>query len=75
MPSKLSPDFVPGTFGFHEMVDRAYLIAELFSREIACHPAANHPKLAKRIERLDKGLFQLYQEAGGLDAGSAIKRT
>jgi len=70
MPSmKLDPNFAPGTFGFHEMMDRSCLIADLFSREIACHPAANHPKLAKRIKRLESELFRLYQEAGGLNQG------
>jgi hypothetical protein len=59
-------DFKPGSFGFHEMVDRSCMIAELFSREIAEHPAAKHPKLRKRIKRLEKGLFALYQQAATL---------
>ncbi len=63
---RLDPNFVPGTFGFHELLDRTCLVAELFSREIAGHPAANHPKLAKRIKCLEDKLFRLYQVAGGL---------
>jgi hypothetical protein len=63
---KPSPEFAPGTFGFHEMLDRSCLVAELFSREIARHPAANHPKLAKRIKRLEAKLFDLYQKVGAL---------
>lgn len=55
--------FKPGSFGFHEMVDRSCLVAELFSREIAEHPAANHPKLRTRIKHLENGLFELYRVA------------
>lgn len=58
--------FKPGSFGFHEMVDRSCLVAELFSREIAGHPAADHPKLRTRIKRLEEGLFELYRMAGTL---------
>ena len=55
-----------GSYGFHELLDRSCLVAELFSREIADHPAAKHPKLAKRIQRLEDGLFDLYGKIGNL---------
>jgi hypothetical protein len=61
-----STEFEPGSFGFHELLDRSYLVAELFSREIAQHPSAKHPKLAARIQRLEDGLFDLYQRIGSL---------
>lgn len=68
-PTKPSDSFEPGSYGFHEMVDRSCLIAELFSYEIGGHPAAKHPKLKRRIKRLEEGLFRLYQEASTLHAG------
>ena len=64
--SKLDPNFAPGSFGFHELLDRSCLLADLFAREIAEHPAAKHPKLAKRIQHLGAGLYDLYQMIGNL---------
>jgi len=61
--TKLSSDFQPGTFGFHEMVDRLCLAAEHFDENIACHPAANHPALAGRIKVIEQKLWRLYQIA------------
>jgi hypothetical protein len=58
--AKIKHGFEPGTFGWHEMVDRSCLIAELFSENIAQHPAAKHPKLRKLVKRLEDGLFRLY---------------
>lgn len=66
LPKEVTEGFEPGSFGFHEMLDRTGLMAELFSGSIAEHPAAQHPKLAKRIERIEQQLFDLYQVAGGL---------
>jgi len=56
-------DFAPGSHGFHEFVDRACLIAELFSRELREHPVAKHPKLKKRVKKLESKLYQLYNDA------------
>ena len=60
-PAKPNDSFEPGSYGFHEMVDRSCLIAELFSREIGSRPAAKHAKLRKRITRIEEQLFELYQ--------------
>jgi hypothetical protein len=65
-PRPKPDDFAPGGFGFHELLDRSCLIAELFSEQVASHPAAKHPKLHKRIKRLEEGLFKLYGEIGSL---------
>ena len=54
----------PGSFGFHELLDRLYLFADGFSQSVADHPAANHPKLRKKIKKVERLLFDLYQEAG-----------
>lgn len=56
----------PGTLGWHELVDRSCLIAELFSERIAQHPAAEHPALKRHIKALEDGLFELYQVAATL---------
>jgi len=62
----LSPDFAPGSFGWHELLDRTCLYAEGFSENVAEHPAAKHPKVAKKIKVLAAGLFDLYQEIAQL---------
>ena len=65
-PTALSPVYAPGSFGFHELLDRSWLVAELFSREVAMHPAASHPKLAKRIKRVEDELYDLYGKIGAM---------
>jgi hypothetical protein len=65
LPS-IPADFQPGSFGFHELLDRTCLVAEHFAENIASHPSAMHPKLAATITRLEKGLFDLYQKIGNL---------
>ena len=60
--------YEPGSFGFHELVDRSCLIAELFSGDIANHPAAKHPRLKKRIKKLESMLFALYTKASLIHA-------
>jgi hypothetical protein len=62
----LSPEHQPGSFGFHELLDRSCLVADLFSREIAELPAAQHPKLAARIKRIGHDLYDLYQKIANL---------
>ena len=59
----LHRSFRPGGFGWHEMVDRSCLVAELFSEQIAGHPAAKNPALKKRIARIEQDLFELYRIA------------
>lgn len=63
----MNPEFKPGTFGYHELADRSCLVAELFSHEIVEHPASKHPQLRKRIRRLEKELYELYQRIAYLD--------
>jgi hypothetical protein len=58
--------FKPGSFGFHEMVDRSCLMAEIFSEQISQHPAAKHPALQERITKIETDLFDLYQAAATL---------
>lgn len=63
---QITESYIPGSFGFHELVDRSCMIAEMFSESIAEHPAAQHPKLQQRIAQIGHDLYQLYQEAAGL---------
>ncbi len=62
----MNKNFRPGSLGFHELFDRAQVIAEEFSDHIAQHPAAKHPKLKKRIAKIEADLFRLYQRIGDL---------
>ena len=66
LPKTVTEGYDPGSFGFHEIVDRSCLVAELFADSISEHPAAKHPKLAKKVERIEKALFDLYQTAACL---------
>lgn len=56
-------EFLPGTLGFHEIVDRTCLIAESFSSSVAGHPSRKVTrKIKKRIKRIEAELFDLYSE-------------
>jgi hypothetical protein len=54
--------FRPGSFGFHEMLDRTWLAAEFFITNVVEHPASNHPELSKTIKRIQRQLWELYQK-------------
>jgi hypothetical protein len=56
-----SDDFQPGSFGFHELVDRLLLVFELFDREIAQHPAADY--FSADIDEIGDKLYSLYNKA------------
>jgi hypothetical protein len=63
---KINESFGPGSFGFHELLDRAYMIAQQFSEYVAEHESANHPKLREKINEIESELFDLYQRIGDL---------
>ena len=65
-PTKADDSFEPGSYGWHEMVHTSCMVAELFSRAIGEHQAAKHPKLKKRIKRIEYELFELYRVAATL---------
>lgn len=46
-PNDLST-FHPGSFGFHELLDRSLLAAEFFSENVAKHPSTKYPGLSKK---------------------------
>ena len=66
LPKSVTEGYEPGSFGFHEILDRISIIAEAFEMNVSEHPAAKHPDLQKRITKIEKELYKLYQIAGGL---------
>jgi hypothetical protein len=40
------------------------LAAEFFSENVGLHMAAQHPKLRKKIRRIEDKLYDLYQRIG-----------
>ena len=59
--------FEPGSFGFHELLDRSCLVAEMFSEHVAQHPASQHPAVKDKICALEQALFDLYNTIGGIE--------
>lgn len=59
-PNDLST-FHPGSFGFHELLDRSLLAAEFFSENVAKHPSTKYPGLSKKAKKLESALFDFYQ--------------
>lgn len=59
--------FKEGTFGFHELLDRASLFSELFRSWICEHPSmrvAKNPKIRSKAAKIQDALWELYQEIG-----------
>lgn len=58
-------DHRPGTFGCHELLDRAHLIGGMLEREILGHPACvANPEWFTLAEQAAEALRQLYQKVG-----------
>jgi hypothetical protein len=52
-------------FGRHELLDRVYLIAEMFEQYVLDHPASKEdPEIQAQVERLSEGLYALYGQVG-----------
>ncbi len=60
-------NFEPGSFGFHEFVDRACLMAEVFDSQLVEHPVAERFK--DQVTSIGEALFRLYQDAATIHAG------
>jgi hypothetical protein len=58
--------FAPGSIGFHELMDRTCMIAEMFGDYCVNHPAADHPKLRKKFDKIEGQLCGLYQRIANL---------
>jgi hypothetical protein len=65
--TKKSPqaDFGPGTYGCHEALHAAHMLAELVESALLDHPAIIlNPRWYKRARRAVAELNQLYQDIG-----------
>jgi len=51
----------------HEMLDRTFLVANMFEDIISTHPVAEHPRLKKYITEIEAALFDLYQRVADID--------
>jgi len=60
-----SESYKPGSFGCHELLDRASLAADLVERSILSHPACvQNPEWFALAERAAAALQDLYQKVG-----------
>ncbi len=70
--------FAPGTFGCHELLDRALLAAEAVEQNVLNHPACiQNPQWFALAEQAVAALNDLYQQIGaahGADEGDAAMR-
>jgi hypothetical protein len=58
---------------YHEMTDRAYLVMDIFEREIVDHILADDKMLKSKIKKISKLLAELYQDAGALEDGRVFE--
>jgi hypothetical protein len=60
-----SDQYKPGSFGCHELLDRAALAADFVERSVACHPACvQNPDWFALAEQAVAALQELYQRIG-----------
>lgn len=58
-------DFLPGTAGCHELLDRTSLFADMIERHLASHPACvANPDWFQLAEQAAAALHELYQRIG-----------
>jgi hypothetical protein len=50
----------------HELLDRVYLIADMFEDYIVEHKAAHYPAVTNKVREISSKLWKLYQEVGNL---------
>lgn len=56
---------IKGPFTNHEILDRSFLVADMFDRYVAEHVGLNrHPDLQKKARELSDKLNDFYQEVG-----------
>lgn len=60
----------PDELSMHELLDRSYLVMELFSQYVVEHHALEHmPELRGQAGAVHQALFDFYQAVGGASAG------
>lgn len=70
-PSKAAVD----AFGWHELLDRASLVADLFDRRVAEHPACvSNRALAREARAISDRLFEFYQRVGRVTYDGSDRR-
>ncbi|MCI0378203.1 MAG: hypothetical protein L0215_11405 [Gemmataceae bacterium] len=58
-------DFVPGSFGCHELLDRAMIMAEMTEKYVSEHPACSQNLEWRALaEKAVEALNELYQRIG-----------
>lgn len=61
-------DFLPGTYGCHEALHTAYIMASMVEAHLLNHPAILlNPAWYRRASRAVHELAQLYQDIGAVD--------
>ena len=50
----------------HELLDRSQVVADIFSEHVSAHQAADHPKLRKLIDKIERDLYILYNKIADL---------
>jgi hypothetical protein len=50
----------------HELLDRVYLIADMFENYILEHDAAHYPTVSNQVLDISSRLWKLYQDVGNL---------
>jgi hypothetical protein len=72
-PEHDSSDHQPGTFSYHEALDRASLVMEMLTTHVLEHPAVILDQEAYTLARLvHETLFNLYQNLGGKHLSDTI---
>lgn len=60
-----SKEYLPGTFGCHEFVDRVALLVDMLERHVVTHPACvAKPEWYRLAQQGAAALHTLYQQAG-----------
>jgi len=52
----------PGSFGFHELVDRTYVVADLFENFVSNHEALKYTDLQPKVQDILDRLWRLYNQ-------------
>lgn len=59
--------FIPGTFGCHELLDRTAMIVDLLERVVTTHPACiQNPEWYGLARQAGEALHKLYQQVGAV---------
>lgn len=62
--------FKPGSFGCHELLDRAHWLADLIERSLLNHPSCfQNPEWFALADRAASALCELYQRVGDAHLG------